>query len=404
MIDKFWAGAKRLWTQTFDRIGLGGSRWVRRTCVIIVVIVVLFGFAGFVGVPLLAQHVVAGRLAASLNRPVSMKKVRFNPYTLRLNIKKLHIGDRTSSKPFVDIAHIRVKLSWTSLFRLAPIISELTVDRPSIHIVRVATQRFNFSDLLEGSAPRPPNAKPQQFAIYNIEIHEGDVHFDDKVLGRQHALTHLELDVPFIANLPADVNVFVQPLLRMEVDGSPLRIAGNAKPFAAPPESVINLNLHRLSLPLYIGYVPEKLPLKILQGTLSSRLQVHFVNAASAPEIRVTGELALDQLDVRDAANAPLAGFKHMAMVLNDVEPLKKIIHLGKIFLDGLTVHVVRKPGGIINLASLTRSKSAHAAAHATHSAAAASFAAATPSPTRSLAAAQPSATQSPAAAQPPLT
>ncbi len=398
MIDKLRAGAERAWAGTLGRFGFSRSRWFRRTCKAVGIVFVVFSLVGFVGVPLVAQYVVAGRLATSLHRPVSMAKVRFNPYRLRLSIKKLHIGDRATSDPFVDIGRILIRISWSSLFRLAPVVGEVAVDHPAFHIVRTAKQRFNFSDLLESSGPIPaptptPSApaKPQRFAVSNIQIHEGEVHFDDKVLNERHTLEHLELDVPFIANLPADVNIFVQPLLQMVVDGSPLRIAGKARPFAVPPESVIDLNLHRLSLPLYLGYVPEKLPLKIPQGTLSSQLQVHFVNAASAPEIRVSGEMALDQIDVRDSADAPLAGFKHMSMVLIELKPLESVTHLGKIYLDGLTVHVVRNPDGTINLASLAGSKPAPAAA---------AVAQATPSPaTASLAAAAPSAVPSPAAA-----
>ncbi|HVA82315.1 MAG TPA: hypothetical protein VNF29_15415, partial [Candidatus Binataceae bacterium] len=103
MIDKLREGAKRAWARTLGRIGFGGSRWMRRTRTTVAVVVVLFSLVGFVGVPLLAQYVVAGRLAASLHRPVSMAKVRFNPYTLRLDVKKLHIGDRDASERFVDI-------------------------------------------------------------------------------------------------------------------------------------------------------------------------------------------------------------------------------------------------------------------------------------------------------------
>ena len=362
MIDKLRAGARGVWGQTFGRGSFGGRRWMRRTFITIVVALVLFGLAGFVGVPLVAQYVVAGRLAASLHRPVSIEKVRFNPYRLLLNIEKLHVGDRDAPGRFVDIGHIRVKVSWTSLLRLAPVVGEVAIEHPAIHVVRITEQRFNFSDLLEPSGPTPTptpsaNAKPQRFSVSNIQIHEGEVHFDDKVLNQQHRLEHLELDVPFIANLPADVDIFVQPLLQMVVDGSPLRIAGKAKPFAVPPESVINLNLHQLSLPLYIGYVPRKLPLKVAQGTLSSLLQVHFVSAASAPEIRVTGEAAVDQLDVRDTANAPLAGFKHLAVVVTELKPLESVTHLGKIYLDGLTVHVVRNRDGTLNFTSLAAGK-----------------------------------------------
>ena len=343
---------------------------MRRTRTTVVVLVVLFTLVGFIGVPLLAQYVVAGRLAASLHRPVSMARVRFNPYTLRLNVNRLHIGDRETSERFVDIGHIQVKISWSSLFRLAPVVGEVAVRRPEIHIVRTADQRFNFSDLLESSGPTPAPTpapaeppKPQRFAVSNIQIHDGQVDFDDKVLGERHTLEHLELDVPFIANLPADVNIFVQPLLQMVVDGSPLRIGGKAKPFAVPPESEIDLNLHRLSIPLYIGYVPRKLPLKVPQGMLSSQLQVHFVNAASAPEIRIAGEVAIDELDVRDTADAPLAGFKHMSVVLTELKPLESITHLGKIYLDGLTVHVARNRDGTINLASLAGTSPAPPAA-----------------------------------------
>ena len=390
---------------------------MRRTRTTVVVLVVLFTLVGFIGVPLLAQYVVAGRLAASLHRPVSMARVRFNPYTLRLNVNRLHIGDRETSERFVDIGHIQVKISWSSLFRLAPVVGEVAVRRPEIHIVRTADQRFNFSDLLESSGPTPAPTpapaeppKPQRFAVSNIQIHDGQVDFDDKVLGERHTLEHLELDVPFIANLPADVNIFVQPLLQMVVDGSPLRIGGKAKPFAVPPESEIDLNLHRLSIPLYIGYVPRKLPLKVPQGMLSSQLQVHFVNAASAPEIRIAGEVAIDELDVRDTADAPLAGFKHMSVVLTELKPLESITHLGKIYLDGLTVHVARNRDGTINLASLAGTSPAPpAAARAKPSPAAPIAAAPTPSPPSpvppspaaiGLVAAKPSVTQSPASAK----
>ena len=62
----------------------------------------------------------------------------------------------------------------------------------------------------------------------------------------------------------------------------------------------------------------------------------------------MSGELALDQLDVRDSADAPLAGFNHLAVVLSEIKPLESVTHLGKIYLDGLTVHVVRNQDGTI--------------------------------------------------------
>ena len=405
MIDKLRAGARRVWAQTFGRGSFGGRRWMRRTFITVVVVLVLFGLAGFVGVPLVAQYVVAGRLAASLHRPVSIEKVRFNPYRLRAQYRK---AARRRSRCARSLHRYRSHpgQGFVELALPAGAGCRRSSNRTSCDTCRSDhRERFNFSDLLEPSGPTPTptpsaSAKPQRFSVSNIQIHEGEVHFDDKVLNQQHRLEHLELDVPFIANLPADVDIFVQPLLQMVVDGSPLRIAGKAKPFAVPPESVINLNLHQLSLPLYIGYVPKKLPLKLQQGTFSSLLQVHFVSAASAPEIRVTGEAAIDQLDVRDAANAPLAGFKHLAVVVTELKPLESVTHLGKIYLDGLTVHVVRNRDGTLNFTSLAAGKPPSPTATAPQALPSPAAMQTTPGPgAASLMAAKPSGALSPAAA-----
>lgn len=368
---------------------------MRRIGAAALIAVALYGLAGFFGIPMLVRHLVAPRLAASLGRPLSVGRIAFNPYTLRLEIDRLHLAERGgAAPPFVDIGRLRLKLSWSSLVRLAPVIGQVRIDHPAIHIVRSAANRFNFSDLLEpsGAAPAAPRraaaSKPYRFAISNIELHNGEIHFDDAVLGEKHLIKDIQIGLPFIADLPSDVNIYVQPLLRMVVDGSPFRIAGKAKPFATPPESVINLNLHRLDLPRFAGYLPEKLAVKIPAGTLSSELRIHFVNGGQRPLIRVGGEAALDQLDLRDAADAPLANLRHAMVALSDVEPLEDVAHLERIYIDGLTVRVVRNPDGTINLASLMGGKPAAASPKPM----AANVAQAAPSPPPSTAAAAPAA------------
>ena len=332
------------------------SRRLRMTGVIVAAVVLLYGLAGFFAVPPLLRHIITGPVAASLKRPASVGKIAFNPFSLRLNLDRLHIGDRESSRPFVDLGHLRIKLAWTSLWRLAPIVGEVVIDRPAIHLVRTGENRFNFSDLIEQPTPPPPArpAKPLRFAVSNIQIHDGAISLDDQLLGDKHAIEHLRLDLPFIANLPADVDVYVQPLLQMVVDGSPLRLAGKAKPFATPPESAINLNLHRLDLTRYLGYLPHSLPLKVAHGLLSCALEVRFVNTPAQPLIRIGGAIALEQADVRDGSNAPILALNRAVVRLTDVEPLHQIVRLQKIRLEGLTATLVRNADGSTNLTPLT--------------------------------------------------
>src|SRR5260370_13702126 len=234
---------------------LGRSRRVRKTGVIVLAVVLFLGLVTYIAVPPLWRHVLTGSVASSIHRQVSVGKIRFNLYRLKLDLDNLHVGERDDQqKAFVDLGHLTLKVSWTSLFRLAPVIGEVIVDKPAIHVVRKSQQEFNFSDLLVSApAPTPPKpaapSKPQRFAVSNIQLLDGVVTIDDQLLGKQHKVEKIQIDVPFIANLPADVDVFVQPLVQMVIDGSPLRIAGVAKPFQATRDSVVDLKLHRLDPP-----------------------------------------------------------------------------------------------------------------------------------------------------------
>lgn len=331
------------------------SRRLRRIGITVAVVIVLFGLFGFFGVPAILRHVLTGQVAQTLHRPVTVGDIAFNPYRLRLEIEKLHVGDRDDNAPFVDVGHFHIKVSWKSLFRLAPIVSDLSIDHPDIHIVRTAENRFNFSDLLEQPSP-PPVSKPEKpsqpmrFSVSNIQINDGDIYFDDRVLNQKHSIKGLRLGLPFIANLPSALDIFVQPLLQMRVDGSPMRLNGRTKPFGPSLESIVDLNLHRLDLSRYVGYVPVKLPVKLAQGKLSSLVQLHFVNTESRPRIRLDGQIAFDTIDVRDLSDAPLLGIKHASITLRDIQPLEQIIRLGRIHAEMLSAHIVLNADGTTNL------------------------------------------------------
>ena len=338
-------------------MAFGQTRRARRIGIAIVIVIFLYGVAGFFAVPPLLRHILTGPVAAQIKRPVTVGAISFNPYTLRLNVDRLHVGDTDPQKPFVDLGHLNVKVAWSSLFRLAPVVGQLSLDHPSIHIVRTAPQRFNFSDLLESKAPPKPvqtPSKPQRFSVSNIKLTDGDLHLDDQVVGQQHTIDHIQVGIPFVANLPRDVDIFVQPLLEMNVDGSPVRIGGQSKPFGATRDSIVELDLHRLDIPRYVGYVPRNLPVKISQGTFSCALQMHFVAKDTGPVIAIAGEVAIDQLDVRDSSGAPIAALQHAMITLDNVQPLQGRFHLGKIRVDGLNANVVRNHDGTINLTSLS--------------------------------------------------
>ena len=319
-------------------------------------VIALFGLAGFVGAPLLLRHVITGTVAAALHRPVRVGAIGFNPYTLKVDIDQLQVGERGMATSFVEINHLRIKVSWVSLLRLALVVKELRIERPAMHLVRTAEQRFNISDLLDRSVPADTSRKPFRFAVSNIQLNDGTVQFDDTVLGERHTVEHVQLSVPTISNLSADIKLGVQPRLQMVIDGSPLHIIGKATLFAMPWETVVDLTLDRFDLSRYRTYLPQETLMTIAKGTLSGNVAVRVINADPAdsqPSIRLSGTLELDDLDLRDDANAPLLELKHAVTILTEVAPLEHLVHLGRTSVDGLTVHAVRKRDGTTNITSL---------------------------------------------------
>ena len=97
-------------------------------------VIVLFGISAWFGVPPLVRSIATHQASAWLERPVTLGQVRFNPFTLRLDVEQLHVGDRGGDQRFVDIDGLTVNLSWSSLFRLAAIVDSITVTHPQIRI------------------------------------------------------------------------------------------------------------------------------------------------------------------------------------------------------------------------------------------------------------------------------
>src|SRR5581483_3193152 len=118
------------------------------------------------------------------------------------------LAERSGAGEFASIERLVVRLSWMTLLRFAPIVTELHVDSPRVNVVREDAQRFNFSDIVEKFAkPSQPQTGQTLFSISNIAVENGRVAFDDRLLREQHVVDQLSIGVPFIATLPSQTDI-----------------------------------------------------------------------------------------------------------------------------------------------------------------------------------------------------
>ncbi|MGF6572237.1 hypothetical protein ABH945_004358 [Paraburkholderia sp. GAS333] len=328
------------------------SRRTRRVLIGLLIFLVLFGLLGFFAAPPLIRHIAAQQLSKQLDRPASIGRIALNPYTLRLEADNVHIGERGGAGDFIDISRLIVKPSWSSLFRGAPIVDEVQVDSPRFHIVRYDAQRFNFTDLIEKFSKQPakPDSKPTLFSVSNIRVENGQITFDDKLLGATHVIDQWKLGIPFIATLPSKTDIFVEPLLRARIDGSPLAIDGRTKPFAASRESEVSLRFDGLDVPRLISYAPTTLPIVVQSGKLSTDLKLNFVMSNDAPSLRVAGTVDLNDVDVQDRNKAPFFAARAVHVAAASLEPLKSLYHFDDIRIDAPSANLARDKDGVLSV------------------------------------------------------
>lgn len=333
-------------------LGVVRSRGVRRWAISIVVIVALFGLLGFFAAPPLLRHVAEQQLSAQLARPVTIGRVKLNPYTLRLEADRIRIGEKAAPGDFFSAERLVVRLSWLTMLRFAPIVDELRLDSPHANIVRLDAQRFNFTDIVEKfSTPSKPQAGPARFSVSNIDVDNGRIDFDDRLLGARHVIDQLSLGVPFIATLPSKTDIFVDPRFVARVDGSPISIGGKTKPFAASRESEIALKFADLDVPRLLSYAPVKLPVTVQNGRLAGDLKMHFVMAGDSPALTVTGTADLADARIVDERSAPLFSAHALHVAADSLEPFKRVFHFDEIRLDQPSLHLVRERSGELSVA-----------------------------------------------------
>ncbi|MEF8703346.1 MAG: DUF748 domain-containing protein [Candidatus Accumulibacter sp. UW26] len=313
--------------------------------------VLIFSVLGFLVLPPLVKGIVVAQLSEILQRPVSIESVTINPYALSLQVDGLAIQETGGSEAAAGFDHLYLNVESSSLFRGGPVVSELRLAGPTVKLVRLPDGRFNVSDLIDRVMAMPPSDDPTPaFSVNNIQITAGKLEFDDQLLGEKHLVSEIDLALPFVSSLPSSLEIFVEPAFSAAIDGAPLTFQGRSKPFAESRESELVLALRQVQLNRYVDYLPLRLPLQVVSGTLDSDLKLLFRRQEEGHSTLVlSGSVALDKLRLKDRAGAPLLSLQRLEVVLGALDPLGKRFVIDRVALDSPEIHARVSPQGTIN-------------------------------------------------------
>lgn len=311
--------------------------------------VALFAALGFFAVPPLARSQLEKLLSAELQRPVSIERISFNPFTLKAAVEGLAVAGREGAQPgLLAFDRLDVDAAWRSVIERAPVIERIKLSGLRLRLVRQAEGRYDVDDLIEKWAAQPsdPDAPTPRFALANIELEGGRVEFVDEVLPRTHEIADLVIRVPFLSSLPVHQQIDVLPELAARVNGAALEIEGRSRPFAETHESAMEFDIAPLDLAAYAGYLPANLPVKLQSAVLSAELQVNFRQpAGQGPMVQVQGRVGLEKLGLRDPAGAPLLSVAAIEARGLDLKPFGNAYEIRTLQIRGARATVHRKAG-----------------------------------------------------------
>ncbi len=321
----------------------------------LLIFVLVFGAFGFLAAPPLLKSVLLKQLSTQLHREVSIEQIAINPYALSARVNGLSIKAE-GGKEVAGFDELFINVSAASIFKLAAVIDEIRLQGLRVAVARVAEGRYDISDLLdEWMKPKdePPGETPR-FSLNNIQLVNAKIVFDDQPKGKVHTVSDINLTLPFISSLPYQAEVLVNPSFSATINGAPLALTGDSKPFSATHESQLNLDLDRFDLAVLQPYLPDSLPFRLKAGTLDTEMKAMFKEVSDQVySVTVVGAAHVSGLTLAESDGSPLVDWKRLDVELDSIDPLNRTAAVKRVGLDGLVVSLAVNKQGEFNVLRL---------------------------------------------------
>ncbi len=261
----------------------------------------LYAALGFLAVPRLVTSLAKDTVMADFGRDLALKEVRFNPFTLALEVDQLVLPDADGSL-MLGFDRLLVDLELNSIWRSALSFRAINLDGLVVKGVVRKGGNLNLADLEtppEAGAPTAADEPLPRLIIGELNLKNGRLRFED-----------LDRPEPFVADLAplnfrlTDFSTYIADGERYELDATLFdtgRFAWRGTLQARPLASEGEFTLSDLPLPQLAGYFGDALRLEITSGAVTVRGSYRFADKPSGPDVVVdSGELVITKLAIRD--------------------------------------------------------------------------------------------------------
>lgn len=273
-------------------------RWAGRAAgAVVTLALVLAALLAFVAPGIIRTRATKGMESAT-NRKLAIGKLDIHPFTWEVEIGEVSLSEPGGQGTFATFKSGRVAVSPSSIWRGAPVISRVLLVEPHFNAIRTGPSSYNFSDLIPYLIMPVP-----ALSLNDVAITGGSIDFLDRALSREerHTVRDVELLIPFLTTIPSLASQYGNPRIRALIDGAPLVIETQVRGLPRAPEVSAKVDLRDVSLPVYLSYVPARIPVNLDSGKLSIQGTASYrVTGEAGPEVAWDGTIEATGIEVSE--------------------------------------------------------------------------------------------------------
>jgi hypothetical protein len=348
----------------FDRRLLAGLRGPRgrRWGIAVAVCVALYAVLGFLALPAFVQPRMEHILGEALHRELRAESLQFNPFAFSVRARGVRIADARAGEPpfaqgsdstLLSAEELYANVSLISLLRGVPVFDSVRLVKPHLQLRRNEDRSYNVQDLIDEWRSKPKE-DPTRFSLDDLEVVDGRIDFDDRFTGEKHAVTLLNLAVPFLSNRLDDAEIAVQPRLKAMVNGAPMEIQGETVPFHDSHQTVLRMKLDGLELAKYLDYIPLRLHFNA-SGAVDAELQLTLSTASGRlKSLKLSGIALAQNLELAQLSGDTIAAIPSLRIALESYDFLGNEMRIGHVDINQPRVNLMRYKDNRLNAVALS--------------------------------------------------
>ncbi len=271
----------------------------------------LYGLAAGIALPYFAKPYLERELSGELGVSCTVGRLTVNPFRLRIIAWDVRVPYPETARGRTGVYMLRLERlevtpSPLSLPYRTLIVDELRLVRPHFSLVRFRDGGLSLQLFFAGrgqaggtAQTKEENANAELFplVIHNLTVEGGSMDARDMLQNTSYTAQEINLTVPFASTLLTDRNVTLTPSLSAVVNGKPIAIQGESRPFAATRQTVFTLHTSDLNLADFRGYLRPYTSLELASGRLHTELTLRFdQNAEQAFDFSLAGSVKVTNL------------------------------------------------------------------------------------------------------------